>query len=67
MTQINHMNQKLGELLVGNGIISGNQLDKALTVQKETGGLLGIILVDLELITQDQLSHYLKLQRASYR
>jgi len=41
------INKQLGELLVERTIISAAQLEKALGVQKEKGGLIGEILVEL--------------------
>ncbi len=52
---------KLGEMLVGNGIISNDQLEKALDQQKKDGGMIGMILVNLNFISKEQLSDYLKL------
>ena len=52
---------KLGEMLVGNGIISNDQLEQALDQQKKDGGMIGIILVNLNFISKEQLSEYLKL------
>mgnify|MGYP000625113755 CR=1 FL=1 len=39
--------QRLGDLLLKHNIITRQQLDKALKVQKETGERLGKVLVDL--------------------
>lgn len=38
--------KQLGELLIERGVISNQQLEKALNVQKEKGGLIGEILVE---------------------
>ncbi|MDD4909922.1 MAG: hypothetical protein PHR44_04495 [Candidatus Omnitrophica bacterium] len=38
--------KQLGELLIERGVISSQQLEKALSVQKEKGGLIGEILVE---------------------
>lgn len=40
------INKQLGELLIERGIITEEQLEKALTQQKESGGLIGEILVE---------------------
>lgn len=53
---------RLGELLVANGIISRGQLDEALSLQEQSGGLLGMILVNKNFITPDKLSDVLKMQ-----
>lgn len=46
---------RLGELLVNGGFIDNNQLQKAITVQKQEGGLLGEILVKLALVKEEQI------------
>ncbi len=51
---------RLGEMLMGNGIISNDQLEKALDQQKKNGGMLGMILVNLNYISKEQLGEYLK-------
>lgn len=43
------INKQLGELLVERGVIDSRQLEKALSFQKEKGGLIGEILVELGL------------------
>ncbi len=52
----------LGEMLVEGGEISQEQLDKALQIQKEEGGLIGIILVNLGNINEQTLVKYLASQ-----
>ena len=52
----------LGEMLLENGEITREQLDKALEVQKKEGGLMGIILVNLGFIPEKTLVKYLALQ-----
>lgn len=52
----------LGEMLVEGGEISQEQLDKALEIQKEEGGLIGIILVNLGFINEQVLVKYLATQ-----
>ncbi|RPI91157.1 MAG: hypothetical protein EHM32_10915 [Spirochaetales bacterium] len=52
----------LGEMLLEDGEISREQLDKALEVQKKEGGLMGIILVNLGFIPEKTLVKYLSLQ-----
>ncbi len=46
---------KLGDLLVGSGLISRAQLDDALETQKESGGQLGRILIRQKAVTAHQL------------
>jgi len=52
----------LGEILLENGEISQEQLNKALEVQKNEGGLIGIILVTQGAIAEQILVKYLALQ-----
>jgi len=46
---------KLGELLIKEGIITQQQLEKALNIQKQEGGRLGEILIRLGMIKEGQL------------
>ncbi len=52
----------LGEILLENGEITKEQLDKAVDVQKREGGLIGIILVTQGAITEQTLVKYLAIQ-----
>ncbi len=52
----------LGEMLLEAGEITQEQLDQALEVQKKEGGLMGIILVNLNFISEKILVRYLALQ-----
>ncbi len=52
----------LGEMLVENGVITRDQMQKALDVQKSEGGLIGIILVSQGIITEQKLVEYLAMQ-----
>ncbi|MBC7082189.1 MAG: Flp pilus assembly complex ATPase component TadA [Firmicutes bacterium] len=45
--------RKLGEILIDAGVLTQEDLDKALAVQKERGGRLGSVLVSLGLIDED--------------
>lgn len=38
---------RLGEVLVRNGVLTGEQLDQALAIQAERGGRIGPILEDI--------------------
>jgi type IV pilus assembly protein PilB len=53
---------RLGELLVSQGVVSTQDLDKALTQQKAQGGRLGQHLVTLGIVTEDQISEALARQ-----
>ncbi len=48
-------NIKVGELLLEKGVISKEQLDQALTLQKSSKQRLGEILIDLEYVTEDEI------------
>ena len=52
----------LGEILLENGEITQEQLDKAIETQKREGGLIGIILVTQGSITEQALVKYLAVQ-----
>lgn len=56
------INKHLGELLIERGILSQQQVDKALLVQKERGGLLGEILVDLGFAKEEDIAQALTAQ-----
>ena len=53
---------RLGELLVRNGLITDDQLSKALGEQQSSGGRLGSSLVKLGFISEDELSAFLSKQ-----
>ncbi len=46
---------KLGELLVREGLITQEQLEKAITVQRQEGKRLGEVLIKLEMVKEDQM------------
>ena len=52
----------LGEMLVENGVITREQMNQALEVQQEEGGLIGIILVSQGIISEQKLVEYLAMQ-----
>lgn len=54
--------KQLGELLIERGIITKEQLAKALGIQKEGGGLIGQILVKLGFTTEEQIAQALTAQ-----
>lgn len=53
---------KLGEMLVRDGRITEEQLDQALAHQKQVGGRVGTVMVELGLIDLDALTVYLGLE-----
>ena len=54
--------KQLGELLLEKGIINQAQLDKALTIQKEKGGLIGQIFVMLGYVKEEEIAQVLTVQ-----
>lgn len=53
---------RLGDLLVASGTITGQQLERALTLQKETKQRLGDVLIQNGFITEAQLIDALRVQ-----
>ncbi len=56
------MAAKLGQLLINKNIISGEQLNKAMELQKKEGGLVGSNLIKLGYLTEDALVEFLSSQ-----
>jgi len=54
--------KRLGELLVEAGLITQEQLQKALSLQKSTGKKLGEILVEQGFVTEDEIVEVLEFQ-----
>ncbi len=52
----------IGQLLLEKGIIKQAQLDEALKIQKEKGGLLGQILASLGYVTEEQIAQVITIQ-----
>ncbi len=52
----------IGQLLLEKGVIKQAQLDEALKVQKEKGGLLGQILASLGYVTEEQIAQAITVQ-----
>ncbi len=50
-----NVNKKLGEILVDAKVLAGENLERALELQKREGGLLGEILVKLGYVTERQI------------
>jgi hypothetical protein len=60
---LNRSNLKqLGELLVERGLISAKQLEQALETQKDKGGLIGQVLVDLGYVTEEAIAQAITAQ-----
>ncbi len=56
------VSKQLGELLLERGIINESQLEKALKIQKEKGGLIGQILVMLGFAKEEEIAQALTVQ-----
>ncbi len=56
------VSKQLGELLLERGIINEAQLEKALKVQKEKGGLIGQIFVMLGYAKEEEIAQVLTVQ-----
>jgi type IV pilus assembly protein PilB len=56
------INKQLGELLIERNIITQEQLDKALSAQKEKGGLIGEVLVELGFCKEEEIAQALTAQ-----
>ena len=56
------IDKQLGELLMERGLISKQQLDEALALQKDKGGLIGEILVDLGFAKEEEIAKTLTAQ-----
>jgi type IV pilus assembly protein PilB len=54
--------KQLGELLLERGIINEEQLNKALKAQKERGGLIGQVLVNLGYAKEEEIAQALTVQ-----
>ena len=52
----------IGQLLLEKGVIKQAQLDEALKLQKEKGGLLGQILAGLGYVTEEQIAQAITVQ-----
>jgi type IV pilus assembly protein PilB len=55
-------NKQLGELLLDRGAITQSQLDQALNVQRDKGGLIGEIMVELGFVKEDEIAQSLTAQ-----
>ncbi len=56
------VSKQLGELLLERGILKKEELEKAVKIQKEKGGLLGTILVALGYATEEQIAQAITIQ-----
>jgi len=56
------VSKQLGELLMERGVITGEQLQHALTTQKSKGGLIGQVLVSLGYAKEEEIAQVLTVQ-----
>jgi len=56
------ISKQLGQLLIEHKVINKEQLDHALEVQKDKGGLIGQILVDLDYATEEAIAQAITAQ-----
>src|SRR5437660_5258794 len=56
------MSQRLGDLLVKEKVITQEQLDQALKLQKESSGRLGSVLVKLGFLSDEEVTNFLSRQ-----
>ncbi len=56
------INKQLGELLIEQGIITQSQLEKALALQKEKGGLIGELLIENGACKEEDVAQALTVQ-----
>ena len=54
-----HVYYKLGEMLIKEGLITQDQLDKVILVQTREGGRIGEILIRLDIVKEDDLAYAL--------
>jgi len=62
MTPRRIINKQLGELLLDCGVINRKQLDHSLNVQRDKGGLIGEILVELGFAREEDIAQSLTAQ-----
>lgn len=56
------VNKRLGDLLIERGVITSKQLEEALELQKDKGGLIGELLVSLKFTTEEEIAKALTTQ-----
>jgi len=54
--------RRIGEILVNEGLVTPEQLDEALRVQKKSGELLGTVLMDMGLVAESDIAKTMCLQ-----
>jgi hypothetical protein len=56
------VSKQLGDLLLERGVLKKEQLERAVKIQKEKGGLLGTILVNLGYATEEEIAQAITVQ-----
>ena len=56
------VSKQLGDLLLERGILKKADIERALKIQKEKGGLLGTILVSLGLVKEEEIAQAITVQ-----
>ncbi|MFA5142814.1 MAG: hypothetical protein WC522_01425 [Candidatus Omnitrophota bacterium] len=56
------VSKQLGDLLLERGVINHSQLERAIKLQKEKGGLIGQILVSLGFVKEEEIAQALTVQ-----
>ena len=59
-------NKKIGQITVSKGLMSEEQVEKILAIQRESEEFLGEILVDMRVIDSEELQKQLEAYRAEY-
>ena len=62
MTEKKKPTLHLGEILIRNGVITWEQLEEALEIQKTTGRIIGEILLGKNIVSEKELYHALSIQ-----
>lgn len=61
-SSVNNSEDLLGNMLLGRGKISKGDLERAITLHKQTGRQLGTTLIDMNLFDKEEIAECLKLQ-----
>src|SRR3989338_2920095 len=62
MKSYKKVDKPLGQILAERGVITANQLKEALAVQKNQGGLIGEVIVNLGFAKEEDIAYCLSLQ-----
>jgi type IV pilus assembly protein PilB len=56
------VSKKIGQILIESGIVTKDQIQQAVDLQNEKGGIIGSILIALGYVTEEQIAHALTAQ-----